>query len=433
MPLFQNKEKEKKAKTEAPNTLTPPVEELEENGLQALEPEEPEKEVILNVMEIPIEYFEELQPLIQDVNITDVEFSSGDIWTIDISNTVRKRDDIHMTERQIRTLAERINISKASDFNNVNAVLETEAVTSTGENLRIEVLHHEYAQDGTELYIRKTPAFARLSAVEILKSGYASPEELSFLINAVKSNHSILIAGEPGAGKTELGKFLSQFIDKSEHVFVIEDTNEWHIKQLRPGLRNTSVIATTTGENATQTYKQAISHALRCNTNWLMISEIRGEEVVDYLKAMSTGLSSITTLHASDIKQIPNRLKNMTSNTTERFRIENEVHQNNIIGMVIERQYATGKRRISQIGYYQDEYDQNLCKKLFENHQMITSFLTEEMVAKFKSRGIDNPFWNERVANACEKEGIPFEKKEYPLIQKNKAVENVKTLKDIRL
>ena len=158
MPLFQNKEKEKKAKTEAPNTLTPPVEELEENGLQALEPEEPEKEVILNVMEIPIEYFEELQPLIQDVNITDVEFSSGDIWTIDISNTVRKRDDIHMTERQIRTLAERINISKASDFNNVNAVLETEAVTSTGENLRIEVLHHEYAQDGTELYIRKTPA-----------------------------------------------------------------------------------------------------------------------------------------------------------------------------------------------------------------------------------------------------------------------------------
>ena len=423
MALFQKEQKPIKL---APDKLEAPVSISVEEEVPT-----PEKEVDLNVLQIPIDYFEQLAPLVQDKNITDVEFSSGDVWTIDTKNNVEKRTDIEFSEGQARALIERINITKSSDFNNISSVLETEAITTTGESLRIEALHHEYAQDGTELYIRKTPAFARLSTKEILKNEFASPEALSFLINSIKSNLCVLIAGEPGAGKTEFGKYLSQFIDKKEHVFVIEDTNEWHIKKLRPGLRNTSVMATTDGANGSRTYKEAIAHSLRCNTNWLMISELRGEEVVDYFKAISTGLASITTLHAGEVKQIPKRIMNMTSNAAERFRIENEVYQNTILGIVIQRDYNSGSRSISQIGLYHTEYENNRCQRMFEGKKMVTSILPDDYLKKFKDKGIENPYYCKEVANACKELGIPFDNKEYQLHVDKKEIPDIS--KEIRI
>ncbi|MCR5144719.1 MAG: CpaF/VirB11 family protein [Lachnospiraceae bacterium] len=372
-----------------------------------------------NILKVPIEFFEDLTAFINDKDITDIEYNSGNVWTIDIYNNVIRHDELNYGEVQVQKLIERINSSKNSEFNKISKTLETEAVTTTGESIRIKVLHSEYAQDGTELYIRKTPSYARLSTVEILKNKYATPEELSFLINVIKAHGTVLIAGEPGAGKTELGKYLSLFIDKKDHVFVIEDTNEWHIKSLRPNLRNTSVLATKDGENNTRTYADAIKDAVRCNTNWLIFSEIRGDEVVEYFNALATISGGIGTIHSPNVKGIVTKIKNMTSDAIERTRLEDEVYLNEIVGVFIQRDLKDMSRHIEQIGVFYNQHGAKVKGLLFNKSEFLDSTLPSAMLKKFERHGISNPFFAKEVKTACDNLGIVFEETDYITPQDN--------------
>lgn len=146
----------------------------------------------------------------------------------------------------------------------------------------------------------------RLNDRMLKKQEFAPSWLLKMLAQFVAIKSNIIISGLPGAGKTELVKYLSQFIDASQRVITIEDTYELRYRELHPKSDCVSMKV-----NDRFTYDQAIKACLRQRPDWMLVSEVRGAEVVNLLQSVSTGATLLSTIHAPSAKHIPRRLLHM--------------------------------------------------------------------------------------------------------------------------
>ena len=115
----------------------------------------------------------------------------------------------------------------------------------------------------------------RMTEEKMLADGYCSREVLLFLRNCMEAKLNMVFCGCPGAGKTELLKFLTQFIPKHEKVMTIEDNLEIHYRDINPGANCVELKV----DEEFFSYTKAIKSALRQNPQWVLLSEARSTEV----------------------------------------------------------------------------------------------------------------------------------------------------------
>ena len=244
--------------------------------------------------------FRSLTPYINDDLITDINFNGRELW-LDHLNKGRFVDEGFVMDESVEKFCYRFANYANLPFNIANPIVESES-----EALRISIIHESVAKSGYSISIRKTPAVLRLKRTDMTKKHYASSELLDLLEQLVKSHCNILVCGLPGAGKTELVKYLTTFIPSNERVITIEDTLEIHY-----ALINTYKDSVELKVNQHFSYVDAIKASLRQRPNWLLLSEVRSHEVVQLLEAVSTGAKLISTIHADTATNIPSRLLHM--------------------------------------------------------------------------------------------------------------------------
>ncbi len=293
--------------------------------------------------------FKQLQVYIDDLNITDINYNGRQLWIDDLNHGRYLLEDI-ISDLEIETMCYQLANHVNLPFNTLHPVIEAET-----SDLRISLIHHSVARSGHSLSIRKTPAIMRLSREKLVKEGYASGDVLDLLAFMVYHKFNFIISGLPGAGKTELVKYLTSFIPPDKRVITIEDTLELRYFDI-----HTCKDSVMLKVNETFTYEDAIKASLRQRPDWLLVSEVRSKEVVYLLQAISTGASVISTIHAEGAQLIPQRLLHMFPN----LQLNNEVLKQNIyesidIGIHIEASITTEgiKRYIREIIYYY--YDEN--------------------------------------------------------------------------
>lgn len=133
-------------------------------------------------------------------------------------------------------------------------------------------------------------------------------EVLKYLQSLLNNNESIVISGATGTGKTELQKYLITLLKENSHVVVIDNIQELET------IRNDNLDITTWQVNSNspeKTFESLIRNALRNNPDWLIIAEARGKEMSDALLSVMSGHPIITTLHASNSFEAPNRITRM--------------------------------------------------------------------------------------------------------------------------
>ncbi|AZK44703.1 CpaF family protein [Erysipelothrix piscisicarius] len=244
--------------------------------------------------------FGPLTPFVEDENITDINFNGVDLWIDDLVRGRLVHRNFSSHEVMWRICSRLSNIVNLP-FNQQHPVLETDF-----NHLRISVIHPSITRF-LSVSIRKTTYKLRLSESYIGASSYMSISALKFLKYAVRSKCNILVSGLPGAGKTELIKFLAGYISRDERIITIEDSYELHLKQIYPTL---DTVEITVDERFS--YSHAIKACLRQRPNWLLLSEVRGAEIVDLLRCISTGASVMSTVHARSAMEIPDRIQQMT-------------------------------------------------------------------------------------------------------------------------
>lgn len=240
--------------------------------------------------------FKIFEPYISDDNVTDINFNGKDLWIDDLK---KGRFCIYdfLDESKVMEICLQFSNIVNKHFNLQSPVLEAEY-----GDLRISLLHPSIA-NYLSVSIRKTPQYMRLNKKLLLESGYLNEALFRFLKEAVRLEKNIMVSGLPGAGKTELVKFLSQFIDDKSRVISIEDTRELHYDLLYPKRDSVSIKV-----DEKFNYDMAIKASMRQRPNWLLVSEVRGKEVEDLLKSISTGSHLISTIHARSAYEIPVRM-----------------------------------------------------------------------------------------------------------------------------
>jgi pilus assembly protein CpaF len=172
---------------------------------------------------------------------------------------------------------------------------------------RVNAIIPPLALDGPCISIRK---FRRdpLRAGDLLTYQTMSEPMLKFLRGAVRARCNMLVIGASGAGKTTLLNVLSEFIPQDQRIVTIEDAAELlldhpHVVRLEtrpPNLEGLGEI----------TARSLVRNALRMRPDRIIVGEVRGEEMLDMLQAMSTGHDgSMGTLHANSPRDALSRLE----------------------------------------------------------------------------------------------------------------------------
>ena len=299
--------------------------------------------------------FGPLKDLVEDINVTDINWNGRQLWIDDIVNG-RYLSDFIFSPDFIVIFSQQI-----ANFANKSLTPYEQSLETEVGDIRVSIIHESAAISGRSISIRKSPAIKRLSREGMIKEGYATPEMLDFLQKCVEKHRNIIICGLPGVGKTELVKWLTTFIPPHERVVTIEDNLELHYPQINPDKDCVELRVSLNKEDG-MTYADAIRVSLRQLAKWIILSEVRGKESYNLLEAFSTGCHGITTVHTDSVYKIVDRFKSMIGEDNDYY--ENEIYKLIDVAVLVEQKIENNqiKRYISQIALFErtPEYENRI-------------------------------------------------------------------------
>ena len=246
---------------------------------------------------------EPIQPLLEDEKITEVMINGCDALFFERGGELYPAEAVFDSPEQIMIVMDRILAPLGRRLDRASPIVN--ARLANGD--RVNAVAAPTAINGPAVTIRKFSdrirTLGRLVELGALPSWYA--QVLSW---AVRVRRSIAVAGGTGSGKTTLLNALSCEIPEGERIITIEDSAELrfdaHPNVVRLEARDSSIEGS--GEI---TIRELVKNALRMRPDRIVVGEVRGEECIDMLNALSTGHDgSLTTLHAGSAEEAVMRL-----------------------------------------------------------------------------------------------------------------------------
>ncbi|MHC1564816.1 MAG: type II/IV secretion system ATPase subunit [Candidatus Syntropharchaeales archaeon] len=182
-----------------------------------------------------------------------------------------------------------------------------DATMQDGSRLQI-TLGRDITTRGSSFTIRRFASHP-FTPVDLLRYGTFTKEMLAYLWLCIENNRSLLFAGGTAAGKTSALNAVSLFIPPNAKIISIEDTREltlYHDNWIADVTRSSTLSG---GVREIDMY-ELLRHALRQRPEYLLVGEVRGREAHTLFQAMSTGHTTYSTMHASSIEEVVNRLRN---------------------------------------------------------------------------------------------------------------------------
>lgn len=165
------------------------------------------------------------------------------------------------------------------------------------DGTRVQAVVPPAAPTGPVLSLRRF-ATHKLGIEDLLRHGSLTREAAEYLAERVCLGDNILVSGGTGSGKTSLLNVLSSFIPEAERVIVIEDVQELqlqkaHVVQLQ------SRPADERGRGRVS-IRDLFTASLRLRPDRIVVGELRGEEALDLVQAMTSGHGGgMSSIHAS--------------------------------------------------------------------------------------------------------------------------------------
>ena len=152
-----------------------------------------------------------------------------------------------------------------------------------------------------------------LTPIDLIENNTMSIDMAAYFWMVIEKGTSILFCGGTASGKTTALNALSLFLPATFKIVSIEDTREINLPH-----ENWIAGTTRTGFAATEDFKTGkdidmfdlIRVALRQRPRVIIVGEVRGKEAYTLFQAMTTGHLSYSTIHASDLHTLIQRLEN---------------------------------------------------------------------------------------------------------------------------
>jgi Flp pilus assembly CpaF family ATPase len=168
--------------------------------------------------------------------------------------------------------------------------------------------------------------FMKLELSDLIGLGAIDEGLASFLGAAVRSRLQIIVAGATGAGKTTMLRALASEIPRSERIVTIETELELGLDRF-PDVHPDCVALEAREANVEGagevTAADLVRMSLRMNPDRVIVGEVRGDEIVPMLNAMSQGNDgSMCTVHADSSATVFNKMALYAMQAPERLPLE---------------------------------------------------------------------------------------------------------------
>ena len=240
-----------------------------------------------------------------------------------------------LVERMLRTSGRRLDLS--SPF--VDATLP--------DGSRLHVAIPDITRRHWAVNIRKFVLRAhRLD--ELVRLGSLDEAPALFLDAAVRSGLNVVVSGATQAGKTTLLNCLASAIPHRERVITCEEVFELQVslpdvvamQTRQPNLEGRGEVD----------LRRLVVEALRMRPDRIIVGEVRGQEALDLLVALNSGLPGMTSVHANSAHEAITKLTTLPllagENVTHSFVVPTVAAS---VDLVVHLGVAGGRRRVSQV------------------------------------------------------------------------------------
>ena len=247
-----------------------------------------------------------LQELLEDESITEIMVNGTDGVFIEQQGKMRRWERCFTSREKLEDVAQQI----AGKCNRIINEAEPIADARLENGDRVNIVLNPVALNGPVITIRRFPE-TPITMDRLTEMGSISQEAAEFLKNLVRAGYNIFICGGTGSGKTTFLNALSDYIPKDERIITIEDNAELQIQGVENLVRLEARKENTSGEHAV-TIRDLIKSSLRMRPSRIIVGEVRGDEVIDMLQAMNTGMDgSLSTGHGNSAQDMLVRLETM--------------------------------------------------------------------------------------------------------------------------
>lgn len=222
-----------------------------------------------------------LQPLLDDPDVTEIMINGhGDIFVERFGELAPAGIQFESRERLedlIQAMVGSVNriVNESSPI--VDARLD--------DGSRVHVVLPPISLKGPIVTIRRFPRQPPAMA-DLVARGSVSEEAADLLRRLVRAKYNIFISGGTGSGKTTFLNALAQWIPEDERIITIEDAAELQIRGV-PNLVSLETRNANTEGKGRIGMRELIRASLRMRPNRIIVGEVRGEEALDMLQAIS--------------------------------------------------------------------------------------------------------------------------------------------------
>lgn len=247
-----------------------------------------------------------LQEILEDDSITEIMINGSKDIFIERNGNLQRWDKHFETTDKLEDVAQKIAALSNKIVNTSVPIVDTRL----DDGSRVSIVLPPIAINGPVITIRKFYDDP-LTMEKLIATHSVTQEAAEFLEKAVKAKYNIFISGATGSGKTTFLNALSNYIPSDERVITIEDSAELQIKNIDNLVRLESRNANIEGKNEV-TIRDLIKASLRLRPDRIIVGEVRGEETLDMVQAMTTGHDgSLSTGHGNSPQDMMSRLETM--------------------------------------------------------------------------------------------------------------------------
>ena len=287
--------------------------------------------------------------MLDNSNITDILVNGHkEVW-IDQGQGLEKTKTTFLNEESVRSLAQKLALSTGRRLDQSQPYVDAQLT----KIIRLHAVLTPIASPGTVISLRiHRPQI--LSLIELVSNKIITNTQKDFLTKLIDDKKSFVICGGTGSGKTTLLNSLLSDVNRNQRILIIEDSRE--LNPQHPQVVSLEGRPANIEGMGLITMKDLIKQSLRMRADRLIIGEVRGAEVIDWLSALNTGhTGSAGTIHANSIHEVITRFESlglMAGLSKEAIHSQLQTTLNFVIH--IERN-ADGKRQVRAIGEFQTD------------------------------------------------------------------------------